>query len=55
MKHLNDTVPNFDFLLLHCFDIISSVSGINLDGIGKYVSNIYMVLKLRSLDITHNG
>ncbi len=34
-KHLDNPVPNGDFLLLHCLGIGSSVSGIRSDRVGK--------------------
>jgi hypothetical protein len=34
-KHLDNPVPNGDFLVLHCLGIRSSVSGIRSDHIGK--------------------
>jgi hypothetical protein len=36
--HLDDLVPNGDFLVLNCLGFGSSVSGIRLDHIGKYMS-----------------
>ena len=39
-KHLDDPVPNGDFLVLHCLGIGSSVLGIRSDHIGKYMSTI---------------
>ena len=34
-KHLDNLVPNGDFLVLHCLGIGSSASGIRSDRIGK--------------------
>jgi hypothetical protein len=39
-KHHDNPVPNVDFLVLHCLGIGSSVLGIRLDHIGKYMSTI---------------
>jgi hypothetical protein len=39
-KHLDDLVPNSNFLILHCLGVVSSASGIRLYHIEKYVSKL---------------
>ncbi len=39
-KHIYDSVLNGDFPAIHCLDIVSSVLGIVLAHIGKYMSKI---------------
>jgi hypothetical protein len=45
-KHLDDLVPNSDFLVLHCLGIRSSVLGIGLDYIRKYQCQTYVAYNI---------
>jgi hypothetical protein len=45
-NHLDDPVLKLDFPIFHCLGIGSSVSGIRLDQIRKYMSKIWLIPNL---------